>query len=77
MSKENALEFEFRKSGTLVFPTHPFVKNWAFKEDEEREAMLAQCMAEVAEKNGMSSNDLSHIFPATLRMLKSDSSCAK
>ena len=53
------------------------VKNWVFTEDEHAEATLAHAMAVVAEKNGMSANDLSHLFPALLRTLKSETDWAK
>ena len=48
------------------------VRNWLFKEGEEDEATLAYSMAVIAEKNGLTNNDLLHIFPAVLRILKSD-----
>jgi len=49
------------------------VSNWLFTEETEDEARLAHCMAAVAEKSGMSANDLMHLFPAVLRMLKNES----
>lgn len=48
------------------------VYNWGFNEGEEEEARLCNAMAEVAKKNGLDGNDLTHLFPAVLRMLKSD-----
>jgi hypothetical protein len=53
------------------------VQNWLFTEDNEDEAMLANQMAVVAEKNGLTVNDLQHLFPAVLRMLKSNSRWSK
>lgn len=53
------------------------VKNWLFTEDTEEEANLANAMAIVAEKSGMTVNALQHIFPAVLRMLKNDSDWSK
>lgn len=62
-----------RRKGILeVFPAHEMVRNWVFTEAEEDEALLAHYMAAVAEKNGLSANDMMHLFPAVLRMLKSD-----
>lgn len=55
-----------------VFPSHDMVKNWMFQFGEEEEAELAHAMAAVAEKGGLSANDLQHLFPAVLRMLRSD-----
>jgi len=55
-----------------VFPQHLFVKNWVFNEDEKDEAALAHYIAAVAEKNGMSANEVYQIFPAMLRMLRSN-----
>lgn len=71
------LKFEYKKGVQSVFPAHWMVNNWLFTEDEHAEATLANAMAVVAEKNGMSSNDLSHLFPALLRTLKSDINWAK
>lgn len=56
----------------MIYPTHPMVKNWMFTKEEFEEATLAQAMAQVAEKNGITGNHLQHLFPAVLRMLKSD-----
>lgn len=63
----------YRKGKAEVYPLHPMVENWLFTEDTEEEASLADAMARVAEKSGMSANDLQHLFPAVLRMLKSKS----
>jgi hypothetical protein len=72
-TESSILRKGYKKGGvTEVFPTHWMVNNWLFKEGEEEEAKLAHCMALVAEKNGMSANDLHHLFPAVLRMLKSE-----
>ena len=71
---KDILKFKYDNEGNhqQVFPAHPMVKNWLFTEDEHAEATLAHSIAEVAEKNGVSKNDLQHLFPAILRMLKSD-----
>lgn len=66
------IKTKFSNGDMELFPTHPMIRNWRFEEGEESELMLVTTMAEVAEKNGMSANDLQHIFPAVLRMLKSD-----
>ena len=71
------LKFEYNKGIKEIYPAHKMVKNWLFTEDEEEEATLANSLAIVAEKNGMSQNDLMHLFPAILRMLKSDIKWAK
>lgn len=71
------LNFDYKKGKLQVFPAHSMVKNWLFEENEMEEAMLAHTMAIVAEKNGMTVNDISHLFPAVLRMLKSDNGWAK
>lgn len=70
---KNVLNFEYYKGEVHVFPAHPMVKSWCFTEDTEDEAKLAHYMATVAEKSGMTVNDLQHIFPAVLRMLKNTS----
>lgn len=74
---EDVLKFEYEKGVQKVYPANWMVKNWLFQEYEKDEATLAHAMAIVAEKNGMSSNDLQHLFPAVLRMLKSDIDWAK
>jgi hypothetical protein len=74
---EDVLRFEYEKGAQKVYPANWMVKNWLFQEDEKDEATLAHAMAMVAEKNGMSSNDLQYFFPAVLRMLKSDIEWAK
>ena len=74
---EDILIYKYEKGVRKVFPAHPLVKNWLFDESTEKEATLAHCMAAVAEKSGMTANDLQHIFPAVLRMLKNDSAWSK
>lgn len=66
------LKFEKFNKEMVVFPTHDLVKNWMFTEDTQEEALLANAMAKVAEKSGMDANDLQHLFPAVLRILKND-----
>ena len=71
--ENEVLKFKWVKGEKLVFPAHPMVNNWLFTEYTESEAMLAHQMAVVAEKSGMTTNDLQHLFPAVLRMLKNKS----
>lgn len=70
--QEEILRFKYEKGVQKVFPAHPMVKSWLFTEDEHAEATLANSLAIVAEKNGLSANDLHHLFPYILRMLRSD-----
>jgi hypothetical protein len=67
-------------------PNHEFVKSWVFgytenHESEELQAMkdanLADAIARVAASNGLTRNDVMNLFPAILRMLKSESEWAK
>lgn len=62
-----------------IYPTHRMVNNWLFEDTKEGiyEAELAHAMAQLAENNGMSANDLQHLFPAVLRILKSTSIWSK
>ena len=75
---KQVLNYKYTNTGVLeIYPAHPMVKNWLFTEDTKDEALLANSMAMVAEKNGMSGNDLIHLFPAVLRMLKGKSQLSK
>ena len=69
---EDILKFKYTKGVQAVFPENKLVSNWIFSESEHDEAALAHFMGKVAEKNGLSANDMSHLFPYVLRMLKSD-----
>lgn len=69
---EKILRFDYKSGKKEIFPTNPLVKSWQFEDGQEQEATLAQSMAEVAQKNGLSANELQHLFPAVLRMLKSN-----
>lgn len=73
----NILSFEYEKGVKIVRPAHHMVKHWVFTEDTQDEARLANHMAIVAEKGGMTENDLNRIFPAVLRMLKNESAWSK
>ena len=74
---KEVLRYKYSKGVANVFPTHWMVENWLFTEDTEEEATLANAMAAIAEKSGMDANNLSHLFPAVLRMLKNDSAWSK
>ena len=76
-NNDDILKFNWVKGVKEVFPAHPIVGNWLFTEQTEDEACLAHFMAKVGEKNGMTANDLSHLFPAVLRMLKSNINWSK
>lgn len=71
------LTYKYRKGVVEVFPPHPMVANWLFDENTKEEAMLANYMAVVAERSGMTVNDLQHLFPAVLRMLKNETVWSK
>ena len=75
--KKQVLNYKWVKGEKQVFPTNRMVCNWLFTDETQEEAMLAHCMAEVAEKSGMTANDLQHIFSAVLRMLKNNSNWSK
>lgn len=61
----------------LLKPINKLVRNMYLNEGDEAEANLLSAIGEVAEKNGVSVNEINHLFPAILRMLKSDCSWAK
>lgn len=84
------LQYQFTKDTVNIFPKHHSVRNWVFAhkidpnaEDNREEievtleANLADAMARVAEIYGVSVNQLQHLFPAVLRMLKSNSQWTK
>lgn len=77
------IQYYWDEGQVVLFPKNKLIDNWTFSDPNkdsqynEKEAALAHAMAEVAEANGMSANDLQHIFPAVLRMLKSTSEWAK
>ena len=56
-------------------PKHRSVDNWRFS--NESKAGFVNYMAAIAEENGMSANDLHHLVPAILRMLKSQTEWAE
>lgn len=73
MDNQEVLRFDYKTGKKRVFPCHDFTKSWLFEEGEEDQACLAHYMACVGEKNGLSNNDLIHIFPIVLRILKDKS----
>ena len=77
MDENQVLNYKWHKGVKEVFPANEMVKNWLFTEDTEKEATLANAMAIVAAKGGLTANDLQHIFPAVLRMLKNDTVWSK
>lgn len=67
-------------------PNFQAVKNWIFPYDKDseqdelraiEEANLADALARVGSRNGLTVNDFQHLFPAILRMLKSSSEWTK
>lgn len=58
-------------------PAHKMVNNFVFDEDETAQADLCSAMAVVAEQNGMTVNDMQHLFPAVLKMLNDKSGWTK
>jgi hypothetical protein len=77
MEDKQSLTYKWKNGIEEVYPAHSMVKHWLFTEDTEEEANLAYAMAVVAEKGGMNANDLQHLFPAVLRMLKNGSAWSK
>jgi|LakMenE18May11ns_1017448.scaffolds.fasta_scaffold9852270_2 hypothetical protein len=77
MENQEVLKFTWKKGIKEVKPAHPMVQNWMFTEETEEQASLAHYMAVVAENNGLTANDLQHLFPAVLRMLKDSSAWSK
>jgi hypothetical protein len=77
MENSQVLNFKWNKGIKEVRPAHKMVEHWTFTEETEEEAMLANAMAVVAQKSKMSINDLQHIFPAVLRILKNNSEWSK
>lgn len=55
-----------------ITPQCEMIDHWSFNSESKEEAELADAMANVAKKNGLNANDLQHLFPAVLRMLKSN-----
>jgi hypothetical protein len=77
MEEANVLNYKYRKGVREVFPANRMISNWLFDEETEKQAILANSMADVAELNGLTANDLQHLFPAVLRMLKDKTQWSK
>lgn len=77
MENEQVLNYTYKKGVKQVRPANSLVQHWLFTEETEAEAILANSLAIVGAKNGISSNDLAHLFPAILRMLKNTSEWSK
>lgn len=72
MSDQLNTRIEYDKGVQFVHPAHKKVTHWRFESDQAHEANLADAIMRVAENNGMSVNDIQHLYPAVLRMLKSN-----
>jgi hypothetical protein len=77
MENQEVLKFTWKKGIKEVKPAHQMVQNWMFTEETEDHASLVHYMAVIAEKNGLTVNDLQHLFPAVLRMLKDNSNWSR
>jgi len=87
-----ATKLDYKKGVERYSPMHPSVQNCIFEvgangfktdgkyatsEEAEMEANLLDAIAHVGSANGLTANDYNHLFPAILRMLKSNSAWAK
>ena len=69
-NEDKDVKYKSMRSNAII-PTHYMVKQMAFEGDTAfEEAKLVNAMAELADKTGMSANDVAHLIPAVLRMLK-------
>jgi hypothetical protein len=73
MKSTEQICFKWHNKKEYINPVNPMISHWRFNEDEEDEARLANQLAVLSEKSGMTVNDLQHIFPAILRMIKNTS----
>jgi hypothetical protein len=64
---------------TNCFPKHESVKNWQFEINPEEicQANLANALACLATVTGVNNNELQHIFPIVLRIMKSKGKWSK
>ena len=53
------------------------VDNYVFKDSEKEEATLMRAVIDMSKKYGISANEMNHIYPVILRILKSKSDWAK
>lgn len=74
---DDEVEWSSTNDPVTFSPNHEFIKYWRFPGDECLEANLANAIANVAEKNGMSNDETQKIIPVILRILKSESSFAQ
>lgn len=74
---EDTIRYEYVNGIKFIHPTHSMVKNWRFADDQEEEARLCYAMAVLAEKNGLTGNDMMSLFPPVLRIMKSDGQWAQ
>jgi hypothetical protein len=63
---------EYDKGVAFIHPSHKAVQHWRFEANQAHEAHFADAVMRLAGNNGMSVNDVQHLFPAMLRMLKSN-----
>ena len=73
----DVIKYRRTKTDVVINPIHENAKNMAFNDGEEDEASLAHWVSVVGTKNGMSINDIFHVMPYVLRMLKSDCQWSK
>ena len=76
----NLVSTGVKYKGKVCYPKHENVKNWQFEADSSEEvcqANLANALASLAQFTGVSMNELQHIFPLILRIMKSKGQWAK
>ena len=71
------IEIDQKDKELKYYPKHELVTNWQFPDTDLEEAELIHVLAKLSVKTGLSINQLQHIFPAILRMMKSNSIWAK
>lgn len=73
------IRFVANPQSPFYSPNHPLAKDMGFPIEDDKieqavhEANLADAIAYVAADNGLNGNDVHHILPLVLRMLKSKS----
>lgn len=70
MEDKQIIRYEYTKGKKRISPCNRLVDNWVFNENEEKIAILAHHIAEVAQENGLDANDMHHLVPCILRILK-------
>lgn len=76
-TSNDIIHFKYNKGERTIFPAHRMADDFMFDTDEEHEAAMVHFMAKICDKNGMTKNDLMHVIPFVLRMLKSKSKWAE